>query len=162
MIKIIFIVALFGRLYKLIKMTSDLYYLFNCMFAVKIFFSRNEKWGEKLPGRLSPRLPGYGHQHWHSDTQTLWTSPLPKCLGPANLWQVLWAARREVCFMRKWSTFGFACFRELESICTVGFEPNIMHNNVLLELEEQYQGCGWQVSLGLVWHLFVYLLLVSQ
>ena len=122
--------------------------------------SRNEGWVQKLLGWMSPRLSGHGHQHRHPDTEALWTSSLPKCLGPANLWQVLWAARREVCFMRK--TFGIACFRDLGSICTVGFEPNIMHNDVLLELEEQYQGCGWQVSLGLIWQLFVYLLLESQ
>ena len=45
-------------------------------------------------------------------------------------------------------TFGIACFRDLGSICTVGFEPNIMHNDVLLELEQQYQDCGWQVNLS--------------
>jgi len=45
--------------------------------------------------------------------------------------------------------FGPQGERDLGSICTVGFEPNIMHNDVLLELEEQYQGCGWQVNIAL-------------
>ena len=41
----------------------------------------------------------------------------------------------------------FFQFRDLRSICSVGFEPNPMHNNVLLDLEEKYQRCGWRVSL---------------
>ena len=40
------------------------------------------------------------------------------------------------------------CFRDLKTICTVGFEPNVLHNDVLLQLENQYQRCGWRVSLN--------------
>jgi len=45
--------------------------------------------------------------------------------------------------------FGPIGERDLQSICAVGFEPNVMHNDVLVELEERYQGCGWQVYIAL-------------
>ena len=41
----------------------------------------------------------------------------------------------------------FFQFRDLRSICSVGFEPNPMHNDVLRDLEEKYQTCGWRVNL---------------
>jgi len=41
--------------------------------------------------------------------------------------------------------FGPIGERDLRSICSVGFEPNPMHNDVLRDLEEKYQTCGWRV-----------------
>jgi len=45
--------------------------------------------------------------------------------------------------------FGPIGERDLQSICTVGFEPNVMHNEELVKLEERYQDCGWQVYIAL-------------
>merc|ERR1719500_1392475 len=45
--------------------------------------------------------------------------------------------------------FGQEGERDLTTICTVGFEPNIIHNKVLHRLEEQYQACGWRVYINL-------------
>jgi len=44
--------------------------------------------------------------------------------------------------------FGPAGERDLTTICAVGFEPNIIHNEVLQRLEEQYQACGWRVYIN--------------
>jgi len=45
--------------------------------------------------------------------------------------------------------FGQEGERNLTTICAVGFEPNIIHNEVLHRLEEQYQACGWRVYINL-------------
>merc|ERR1712037_354261 len=45
--------------------------------------------------------------------------------------------------------FGQEGERDLTTICTVGFEPNIIHNEVLHRLEEQYKACGWRVYINL-------------
>jgi len=44
--------------------------------------------------------------------------------------------------------FGQEGERDLTTICTVGFEPNTIHNEVLRRLEEQYQACGWRVYIN--------------
>ena len=31
-------------------------------------------------------------------------------------------------------------------ICAVGFEPNVIHNDVLTRLQDHYQACGWRVG----------------
>ena len=38
------------------------------------------------------------------------------------------------------------CFRYLDKICTVGFEPNMMHQSRLDDLKQSYKNCGWNVS----------------
>ena len=100
----------------------------------------------ELPGWVSPCLPGHGHQHWRPDPKTLRTPSLPKCLCLANLRQVLWSRRRKVLCSLTWNLDQSQCFRDLTTICTVGFEPNIIHNEVLHRLEEQYKACGWRVG----------------
>ena len=37
--------------------------------------------------------------------------------------------------------------RDLKTICTVGFEPNMMHYETLKQLEKHYHDCGWRVGL---------------
>ena len=101
----------------------------------------------ELPGWVSPCLPGHGHQHWRPDPKTLRTPSLPRCLCLANLRQVLWSRRRKVLCSLPWNLAqSLQCFRDLTTICTVGFEPNIIHNEVLHRLEEQYKACGWRVG----------------
>ena len=101
----------------------------------------------EFPGWVSPCLPGHGHQHWRPDPKALRTPSLPKCLCLANLRQVLWSRKRKVLCSLPWNLAqSLQCFRDLTTICTVGFEPNIIHNKVLHQLEEQYQACGWRVG----------------
>merc|ERR550525_1706101 len=35
--------------------------------------------------------------------------------------------------------------RYLDKICTVGFEPNMMHKSRLEDLQRSYKNCGWNV-----------------
>ena len=78
---------------------------FRSIVLLKLYdFRRNEEWGKQFPGRLSPRFPGHGHQHWRPDSEALRTPSLPECLSSANLWQVFWADRREV--VKRKLTFG--------------------------------------------------------
>merc|ERR1712156_765721 len=45
--------------------------------------------------------------------------------------------------------FGPIGTRDLKTICTVGFEPNIMHYETLKQLEKHYHDCGWRVYINL-------------
>lgn len=45
--------------------------------------------------------------------------------------------------------FGPSAKRDPKSICSVGFEPNVLHNEALIQLENQYQLCGWRVYINL-------------
>ena len=36
-------------------------------------------------------------------------------------------------------------YRQRKLICTVGFEPNLLHQTSLEDLQESYQNCGWRV-----------------
>ena len=48
-------------------------------------------------------------------------------------------------FLAGWFFFSDLQFRDLKSVCAVGFEPNILHNKALHQLEKHYQDCGWRV-----------------
>jgi len=43
--------------------------------------------------------------------------------------------------------FGNVENRQLNTICTVGFEPNVMHRSRLEKLQQSYQNCGWNVAI---------------
>jgi len=45
--------------------------------------------------------------------------------------------------------FGPIGKRDLKTVCAVGFEPNILHNKALHQLEKHYQDCGWRVYINL-------------
>jgi len=43
--------------------------------------------------------------------------------------------------------FGNTQHRQRKLICTVGFEPNLLHQTSLEDLQESYQKCGWRVAI---------------
>ena len=47
------------------------------------------------------------------------------------------------------------CFRYLDKICTVGFEPNMMHKSRLEDLQKSYKNCGWNVSRRIEDQIFI-------
>ena len=46
-------------------------------------------------------------------------------------------------------------YRQRKLICTVGFEPNLLHQTSLEDLQESYQKCGWRVRSYLCVFVFV-------
>ena len=48
----------------------------------------------------------------------------------------------------------FDC-RYRKVICTVGFEPNLMHQSRLKDLQESYRKCGWKAKTDFVFYVFV-------
>jgi len=44
--------------------------------------------------------------------------------------------------------FGHIGERDLTNVCAVGFEPNVLHNEVLGRLQDHYQACGWRVYIN--------------
>ena len=46
-------------------------------------------------------------------------------------------------------------YRQRKLICTVGFEPNLLHQTSLEDLQESYEKCGWRVRSYLCVFVFV-------
>ena len=55
----------------------------------------------------------------------------------------------KVCFLdyrqESKSNRSWIFYRQRKLICTVGFEPNLLHQTSLEDLQESYQNCGWRV-----------------
>ena len=82
------------------------------------------------------------------DQKAVRTSPISKCLCAGSLWQIFWPHWREVLDNLKIhkKILAYQCHRDLTKICAVGFEPNVLHNEVLRRLQDHYQACGWRVG----------------
>ena len=65
----------------------------------------------------------------------------------------------KVCFLdyrqESKSNRSWIFYRQRKLICTVGFEPNLLHQTSLEDLQESYQNCGWRVRSFLCVLVFV-------